>query len=246
MRLHCTPRGRVPNPFRMLGFKVHFLDETHLRYLMDELFLGMSYMFATSTKSPRIMDCGSNIGMSALFFKALFPNARITAFEPDPDAFEVLSKNIERNCLRDVAAHQCALTDYDGTIAFHKPSAGSGDLRMSIDKARMSGTTITVPARRLVPFLQEPVDLLKMDIEGAEEGVLQDLHRSGALTNVMQIHLEYHHHIDGRKDALAGVLQILEASGFGYQISASQPRWPTRGAFQDVSLYAYRKQAAPA
>ena len=40
-QLHCIPRGRVPNPFRLCGFAAHFLDEDNLRYLVDELFVGL-------------------------------------------------------------------------------------------------------------------------------------------------------------------------------------------------------------
>ena len=242
-RLHCLPQGRVPNPFRMLGYSVTFPDEGHFRYLVDELFRDMSYMFSVATDSPRIIDCGSNIGLSVLFFKCLFPRAKVTAFEPDPDTFDILLKNIEQNSLQDVAVHCCALADYDGMIDFHRPSIGNGNLRMSIDKERMNEATISVPTKRLVPFLQERVDLLKIDIEGAEECVLNDLYKSDVFANVMQMHLEYHHHIHRQKDDLAGILQILETSDFGYQIRADQRPWPIRGGFQDVSLYAYKKSA---
>jgi FkbM family methyltransferase len=228
----------------MLGYSVSFLDEGNFRYLVDEVFFDMSYMFSATTDSPRIVDCGSNIGLSVLFFKYLFPKAKITAFEPDPDTFGILSKNIEQNFLHEVTVHCCALTDYDGMIEFYKPSDRRGDPRMSVHNERMSGTTISVPTKRLVPFLREPIDLLKMDIEGAEECVLNDLYRSGVFPNVMQIHLEYHHHIHQQKDALSGVLQILETSDFGYQIRADQRPWPIRRGFQDVSLYVYKKSAA--
>jgi FkbM family methyltransferase len=183
-----------------------------------------------------------HIGLAVLFFKTMYPQARITAFEPDPETFEVLSKNIRPNGLQDVVAHCCALMDYDGTIDFHKPVAGGGDLCMSIDSQRTIGTMISVPAKRLQPFVQEPVDLMKIDVEGAEEMVLEDLHRSGALRNVAQIHLQYHHHIHAHKDAAANVLMaILESNGFGYQLRTSMVTWPSREAFQDLSIYAYRR-----
>jgi FkbM family methyltransferase len=239
--LFCLPKGKIPNPFQMLGYSIFFLGEDELKFLVYELFLKLSYMFPAESDAPRIIDCGSNVGLSVLFFKSLYPDAKITAFEPDPEAFDVLSKNIEQNSLKDVVAHQCALTDYDGTIEFHKPAAGTGDLTMSVDAERMSGTTISVPAKRLAPFLCDRVDLLKIDIEGAEEAVLKDLYKSGVLPNINQMHLEYHHHIHRQKDALASVLEILETGGFGYQISARQSRWPVRAGFQDVSLYAYKK-----
>ena len=243
-RLECLPKGRVPNPFSMLGYQVFFLGEDQFRILFDELFLDLDYLFSTRIIAPVIIDCGSNIGLSVIFFKALYPGSKITAFEPDPETFETLSKNIERNSLKNVVAHQCALTAYDGAIDFYKPAVvGKHSLAMSINPERMRGTRISVPATRLAPFLSDPVDLLKIDIEGAEENVLADLYKAGVLPNVKRIHLEYHHHIRPDENSLATVLKIFEDSDFGYQIQAGQPRWPTKEAFQDVSVYAYNKKS---
>ena len=81
-----------------------------------------------------------------------------------------------------------------------------------------------------------------MDIEGSEEVVMEDLETSGALRRIDLIHLEYHHHITRERDSMSEILARLERNGFGYQIQASAPCWPTAGAFQDVALFAYRKQ----
>jgi FkbM family methyltransferase len=242
IHLLIIPQGKIPNPYRMFGYSVKFLDENDFRFLINEVFGNLSYIFSCKNdNAPRIIDCGSNIGLSVLFFKKLYPKAKITAFEPDPEAFDILSKNVKQNSLQDVVVHQCALTDYDGVIEFHKPPIRKGSLLMSIDAGRVSGTTISVPAKRLAPFICDRVDLLKIDIEGAEEGVLRDLYKSNVFINIDQLYLEYHHHIHHQKDTLSGVLKILENSGFGYQISASQDYWPTKDGFQDISLYAYKR-----
>jgi FkbM family methyltransferase len=65
-----------------------------------------------------ILDCGANIGMATLFFKWLYPNARIDAFEPDPKTFQLLENNVKQNHLTNVATHNCALWDIDGKIDF--------------------------------------------------------------------------------------------------------------------------------
>lgn len=242
-RLFFLRWGRVPNPYPVLDHSVSFLSEPQFRYLMQEIMLEASYMFESETKQPRIIDCGSNIGMSIIFFKLLFPNSELVAFEPDPETFAVLMKNINQNGLQGVIANCCALTDRDGTIRFYKPKGASGDLRMSIDARRTSGEVIQVPSRRLAPFLETPADLVKIDIEGAEDLVMRDLHETGVIRNARQIHLEYHHHINRDRDSLADVLQILESNNFGYQMRAAPwGRWPTVGIFQDISIYAYQKK----
>jgi hypothetical protein len=81
----CRP---IPtNPIELLGYKISFMGEAHLRWLFGEIFMDASYFFHTDNDRPLIFDCGSNIGMSVLFFKKLYQNARIIAFEPDPATF---------------------------------------------------------------------------------------------------------------------------------------------------------------
>jgi acetolactate synthase small subunit len=113
---------------------------------------------------------------------------------------------------------------------------------MSIRRERNDGERIVVPARRLSSFINEEIDMLKLDVEGAETSVLQDLAETGRLQMVRQMHLEYHHHIDDKEDKLSAMLSMLEDHGFGYQIGAQTGCWPKPGSFQDVSLYCYRKR----
>src|SRR5690348_10496292 len=82
------------NPIDILGYKVSYMGEYEIRWLFRELFLEACYFFQPETDSPIIFDCGSNIGMSLLFFKKLYPNARISAFEPDPYTFVILERNV--------------------------------------------------------------------------------------------------------------------------------------------------------
>lgn len=46
-------------------------------------------------KTPLIVDCGANIGLSTLWFAERFPNARIIAIEPDADNFSLLERNTD-------------------------------------------------------------------------------------------------------------------------------------------------------
>jgi FkbM family methyltransferase len=245
-------RGKkLPNPISLLGYTVGYFREDDLRYLFNEICVQGDYLFRADHDRPVIIDCGSNIGLSVLFFKRLYPNARIIAFEPDPETFEMLEKNVAANHLRDVTLHNCALSEQDGVLTLYRPET-AGSLRMSRAFERIGGKATTVASRRLPPFVTEPVDLLKMDIEGAEHAVLPDLAASGKLDLIRKIHLEYHHHIVGDVDCLAGILHFLEDHNFGYQFRTpsrwwpvagahSFSRWPAQAAFQDLSIYCYKK-----
>jgi FkbM family methyltransferase len=229
------------DPASLMGYRVSYFEPGQLRYLFREIFLDASYLFRAKSEAPLILDCGSNIGMSILFFKKLYPAARIVGFEPDPVTFAKLQQNVEQNGLQDVELHQCALSASDGSIEFFRSTERDGDLKMSVLPARMRGQRIVVPARRLSSFITEPVDLLKMDIEGAEADVLPELASSGKLDMVDQMHIEYHHNVQGARDSLSATLKVIEDAGFGYQVGAppSLGKWPRAASFQDISIYCY-------
>lgn len=106
--------------------------------------------------------------------------------------------------------------------------------------------SLTVPAIRLSSVLPEHVDLLKIDIEGGEWTVVEDLRARGALDRVDRIAMEDHHHHGERADRLAAMLDLLAAHGYTYALRAesdhagdvSARRDPT--ASQNVMIYAAR------
>ena len=95
---------------------------------------------------------------------------------------------------------------------------------------------------RLSPYLEGPVDFLKLDVEGSERDVLQELADAGKLALVEQMVVEYHHHLEPGTDRLAAFLGLLEEHGFGYQLAAPLRLPIARDTFQDVLVYAYRKK----
>jgi hypothetical protein len=84
------------NPEEMIfGFHIKAFRYKTIVYLFKEIFIYNSYEFLSTKKNPFILDCGSNIGMSILYFKYFYPNCKIYAFEPDPETFELLKFNIK-------------------------------------------------------------------------------------------------------------------------------------------------------
>jgi len=225
----------------MLGFDVAYCDEASLDHLYREIFARQYYYFKAKTDQPLILDCGANIGIATLYYKWLYPQSRVHAFEPGPEAFAVLEKNIARNGLTEVTAHNCALWDEDGEIDFFTDTADPGALLMSADISRLAGPAIRVPSRRLSEFIQARIDLLKVDVEGAEHRILSDLIASGKIQYIDQMVIEYHHHIGKQGSRLGQFLGQLEEAGFDYQIHTSL--WPVtaKNVFQDMLIGAYRQ-----
>jgi len=245
LRVQSVLRDRLgvepKSPATVLGWKVHFIKHKTLRYLFEEVFHQHQYYFVSDSARPRILDCGANIGVSILYFKSMYPDARIDGFEPFEPAFRALQANIAANDLRDVKVHQVALSPERGKIdLFYNPDH-LGSLSMSTRQERITGAAQLVDTAPLSDYVDGPVDLLKIDIEGAEVPVLKELAASGKLPMIRQMIVEYHHHVRADEDKLAELLQLLESNGFGYRLSGRyNPRAP-RDRFQDLLIHAYRK-----
>lgn len=180
----------------------------------SEIMAGEIYKFYTNRKSPLIIDCGANMGVSVLFFATQYPNARIIAFEPEEEIFEVLEKNIKSYNLSNVEIHKKAVWDSETTLQFFTDHGMGG----SLANVFHNQDPTNVKTVRLADYLHESVDFLKLDIEGAEYTVLKDCEQY--LKNVDHIFVEYHSFVD-QEQHLEDVLQLLKKNGFRYHLRES-------------------------
>jgi FkbM family methyltransferase len=224
----------------MFGYEVSFFSEEALAILIDEVFVQNPYLFQSSRSDPLIVDCGANIGMSVLFFKHLYPDAEILAFEPDPLTFAVLQANVATNRLSRVRLFNKAVDGVEGLIPFFYSPTGPGNLGMTTRAGGPLTGQRNVEAVTLSSYVSTKIDFLKLDIEGSENQVVRDLADHDKLRLVEQIVLEYHHHLDTSEDFLGELLTMLEGNGFGYQLHAKMPPPFHRQEFQALMIYAYQ------
>jgi FkbM family methyltransferase len=122
---------------------------------------------------PRvILDLGSHIGASILRLRAAYPQAQIYGFEPDPTTFSRLTANVAQ--LLDVTVLPWAIGDHDGRTAFF-PRRQSWLSSVSSDTS--GGSRVTVESVTLDRALERlgvtDIDLMKIDVEGAEASILR-------------------------------------------------------------------------
>lgn len=228
----------------ILGLKVSCFDYGTLHFLFREVFLHNLYYFDTKKKDPIIFDCGANMGMATLYFKWLYPDSIIYAFEPDPTTFALLEKNIKQNNFKDVHLVNVALLDKKGVTNFYVDKDNPGWLTMSVLQERLPKDKISVKTMPLSSYvLKEQVDFLKMDVEGAELAVIQDLIKAQKLKSFNEMVIEYHNGIGDHLD-FSKFLDLFEKSGLRYRISANAIPLYQKDAFQDINLYAYRAETA--
>ena len=124
-----------------------------------------------------VLDIGANIGYYTLLAARLVgPQGAVYAFEPDPDNFALLQKNIHRNGYRNVVLKNQAVADENGKIELFKGGENWGGHR--IYDPGDSQEHITVDAIVLDDFFKgetTDIDLIKMDIEGAEVRAIQGM-----------------------------------------------------------------------
>jgi FkbM family methyltransferase len=227
---------------KIFSYTVNFYNYKNMLHLFDEIFIEKIYYFYSSKPNPVIVDCGSHIGASVLFFKSLYPAARITAIEPDDKAFSLLTKNVKNNRLSDITLVNKAVYDKESTLTFYTEKT---DIACTIGTVMISSEKKIkkeVACTKLSNYLTQLVDFLKMDIEGAETVVIEELERSGTLKNVKEMVLEYHHHMTPNDDQFSKILGILERNNFGYQVRAGGKMTDySKGSQQFLIVHAYQK-----
>lgn len=196
---------------RLHGWQLELPDAASFLSTYRELFVNQVYAFACVGQVPRILDLGANIGLSVLFFKHTYPEAQITALEPDPSIFPFLERNVHGNGFTDVTLVNKAAWCEDTTLSFRSEGGDGGQV---IEGQGASVVPVeAVDVRRLLS--QNVFDLIKMDIEGAEKVVLPACR--SLLAETRWVFVEYHSRIV-EPQQLAELLSILEESGFRVSI----------------------------
>jgi FkbM family methyltransferase len=227
--------GSSPRRARLLGFDVAYQNFGALVELYEEIFLRRHYPFRPARPSPFVVDCGANIGVATLFFKAVAPDARVLAFEPEPTAYGLLQENVRRNGLADVECFQVALARERGEAALHVPAPASGGSTVHLAHGA-DWSTIPVHTEPLSQFIGDGrLDFLKLDVEGAEAAILDELRDSGTLERVEELVFEHH---PGAPVALPSTLATLASAGLRYRIAVVGDRFWDPG--QLLLVHAFR------
>lgn len=131
-------------------------------------------------KSPRtIIDAGANIGEITLNFANRFPNAMVYGFEPFPETFEVLKKNVALNNFQNVSVQNVGLGASESEVFFEEREKGNPGMNRVTNIPGKS--TVKVPITTLHKFALNnqltQISIIKIDVEGYEFQVLQGAQR---------------------------------------------------------------------
>jgi FkbM family methyltransferase len=161
-------------------FEIEYTNRKEYLLIKEEIFGNLIYDFKSSKKNPYIIDVGSHIGLSIIFFKSIFPDSEILGFEPNPTLFEILERNIFTNNLKDVSVEKKAISINENILPFYiDPTEdmwfSNGSLRNGGWTGKEDSTPISVQSTTLIPYLTREVDMLKIDVEGSEGQILENI-----------------------------------------------------------------------
>jgi FkbM family methyltransferase len=205
--VHTWPR-RQPSRL-MVGTKtLRYADMHSFFYQTKQIFGERLYDFRSEHAAPVIIDCGAHIGLASLFFKECYPAACIRAFEADAALAEMARANFETFDAGDIDIKAVAVWTHDKGVTFSHSADDAGHVGTS-------GTT--VPSVRLKTLLEgDIVDMLKVDVEGAEFDLIIDCGQ--ALRNVRRMIIEVHAmHAD--RAPIGKLLAALEYADFRYTLT---------------------------
>ncbi|MFZ1075051.1 MAG: FkbM family methyltransferase [Minisyncoccia bacterium] len=198
-------------------FYFPFLD--HFVGLFNEIFFKETYFIEATQKPIRVLDCGANIGVSLLYIKIRAPHAQVVCFEPNPAARAVLEKNIAANRWeKEVKVIPVALGNKKGTVEFFVTdkvaTSSDGSTANYLTQKGRELNSYTVNVDVLSHYIDGKIDLLKMDIEGPELDVLEELRDSKKLSSIAAIQLEYHYIPGFFTRPVSDLLVLLQMAGF--------------------------------
>jgi FkbM family methyltransferase len=222
-RASCEAR-RTAGHIALTPYEFEYADAMTAWPQWDEIFVRSSLRFDSAASQPRILDCGANIGLASLYFKMRFPEARITAFEADPSLAAMCRRNLTANGAQDVEVHDAAIWTSAGTVDFVCEGADSGAIAAL--EPSVSGDTVRVRSERLWDWLNEPVDLLKLDVEGAEVPVLNDCRDRLCNVGAMTIDL---HEFNPALRQTGALFDLLAGAEFTFELRDVVPL-PWRGS----------------
>jgi len=162
---------------------------------------------------PVVLDIGSNIGAFAVWASTRWPGCILHCYEPHPNNFQLLERTLQDHHVPNVTARQTAVSSEDGMAELSEGlnSCGEGSIVMQYP-GTASIVVPTMSARHL-----PQADVLKLDCEGSELVILEELFRTRRLAQFSAIMLETHSEHDRQR-----IMSLLGEADF---VRMKEKRW---------------------
>jgi len=176
---YFTRRAKSTFVEDVLGHKMFLDEQDSLELSIYKVFEPAEGRFLMNqiSEGSSVADIGANIGYYTLqFARKVGSRGHVYAFEPDPQNFFLLKKNIEVNGYKNVTPVQMAVSDVSGVIRLYLSSENKGDHR--IFESDESRSSVEIQSTLLDDYFrgsENKIDLIKMDVQGAEYRALMGM-----------------------------------------------------------------------
>lgn len=172
---YASPEKKlVTVPLPRAGIKVMLRARTSDLSVFHQVFLRTDHDIDCGFEPKIILDLGANIGLSSIFFSLKYPNAKIIAVEPDRENYELMKLNTHN--FKNIHPLQAGVWNREAFLRVVNGDQGAWSIRVveepDEEKSDCKGLSINL-IMDLFDF--KTIDIVKMDIEGAEVEVLGDL-----------------------------------------------------------------------
>lgn len=218
------------------GLKITYRDEYELNTLIDEIWRRRTYYADLETNNPTIIDAGAHIGLATLYLHTLYPHAKFICIEPNPTNLPLLRQNLQENGVENVTIIPKALSDHEGTVNFftHPDWTVFSSTKSGGWTGEEKGEMLEVECTTLSSLINEPIDLLKIDVEGEETKVIREAQNN--LRLVKHLILEFHKTKTHKEDL---ILKILKGNFRNVDVTEDERKEKTR-TNQLLLIEAYR------
>lgn len=219
------PKVRKIEPFGELVFPYHKMgavDSLNL-FDLDELII-FSFYRVNRKSYRRVLDLGANIGLHSIILSKC--GFEVRAYEPDPEHFKFLQRNLALNNCSNVQAFNCAVSRKAGVMEFVKVLGNTTGSHLAGSKLNPYGDLERFPVNvEAIEPLITWADLMKIDVEGHEKEILLATNRDHWLNTDALVEVE------NRRNAIA-LYEHFKA--LDVRLFSQKTNWQLVGSLDDV------------
>ena len=141
-----------------------------------------------------LLDIGANIGYYSIIAASIIKKGKIYAFEPEPHNYDLLTRNIKINGYNNIIPVQKVVSNFNGKVKMYIDNKNTGSHSLSQENVANLKNYLEVNSIKLDDYLeginQRKVDIIKMDVQGAEsqviDGLTKTLHHNTSIKIIME------------------------------------------------------------
>lgn len=232
------------SPFIWQNFKINFrpnsVDKNVIQHSFDDdIFYSRVREFQPSS-CMNIVDIGAHIGTFSMLSASKFKDAKIFAFEPFPETFHLLKKNITENSIHQILPFENAIASTNNPIKLYLSKENWEHSIANLD----SENFIQVKGKKIDTFIEEfnidKIDLIKFNCEGAEFEILKSI--SSLSYKKIKFMVILFHEDMAKGEMKEDIFFLLKNNGFIYrEINKTKNRgWiiaKNRDSYSNISNY---------